>query len=145
MKKVKLFLHDRATHVEKRMQITVRERSKTKIKKRKSKSSISPNVIHSMDSSHLMKTVLLLKEQGVVDFFLIHDSFAATPAETDLVYGAVRLAFIEMYDGFCMYQKFLDEANQQLSTAGRDSLNVTIPKKGNLDLWKILESEYCFA
>ena len=145
MKKVKLFLHDRVTHVEKRMQITVRERSKTKIKKRKSKSSISPNVIHSMDSSHLMKTVLLLKEQGVVDFFLIHDSFAATPAETDLVYGAVRLAFIEMYDGFCMYQKFLDEANQQLSTAGRDSLNVTIPKKGNLDLWKILESEYCFA
>lgn len=145
MKKVKLYLHDRKTHVDKRTQVTVRERPKSSINKRKSKAGIAPNFIHSMDSAHLMKTVLLCKANGVDDFFLIHDSFASTPSNTDLVYGAVRAAFVEMYDGFCMYEKFLDEANQQLSTQGRDALEVKIPDKGNLDLDMVLESEYCFA
>lgn len=145
MKKVKLYLHDRKTHVDKRTQVTVRESPKSSINKRKSKAGISPNFIHSMDSSHLMRTVMLLKDNGVTDFFLIHDSFASTPPDTDLVYVAVRAAFVDMYDGFCMYQKFLDEARQQLSVQGCESLEVEIPKKGTLDLNLILQSEYCFA
>jgi DNA-directed RNA polymerase len=98
-----------------------------------------------MDSAHLMKTVLMCKANGVNDFFLIHDSFASTPPNTDVIYCAVRAAFVEMYDGFCMYRKFLDEANQQLSNEGRDSLGAEIPKKGNLDLSQVMQSEYCFA
>lgn len=145
MKKIKLYLHDRKAHVDRRTQVTVREQSKNTINKRKSKASIAPNFIHSMDSAHLMKTVLVCRANGITDFFLIHDSFASTPPDTDLVYAAVRSAFVEMYDGFCMYQKFLDQARQQLSVQGCESLEVEIPKKGNLDLQLILESEYCFA
>lgn len=145
MKKIKLYLYDRNTFVDKRTQVTVRERAKSTINKRKSKAGIAPNFIHSMDSAHLMKTVLMCKANGVNDFFLIHDSFASTPPNTDVIYCAVRAAFVEMYDGFCMYRKFLDEANQQLSNEGRDSLGAEIPKKGNLDLSQVMQSEYCFA
>jgi DNA-directed RNA polymerase len=92
-----------------------------------------------------MKTVLLAKANGVNDFFLIHDSFASTPSNTEVIYWAVRAAFVEMYDGFCMYQKFLNEATQQLSVQGREILQVTIPPKGSLDINAVMESEYCFA
>jgi DNA-directed RNA polymerase len=171
-KKVKIFLYDRATHqaslaerkeaelqiaqmdldvslpdlkTTKRTQLTVRERSKTKINKRKSKSSIAPNFIHGLDSAHLMKTVLRCKDSGVQDFFLIHDSFASTPNMTSLVYAAVRETFVEMYDGRCVYTEFYTEVRQQLSVAGRDKLDLKVPPKGTLDLQGILKSEYCFS
>lgn len=129
----------------KRTQVTVRERASSKINKRKSKGSISPNFIHGLDSAHLMKTVLRAKDSGVTDFFLIHDSFASMPNDTSIIYAAVRETFVEMYDGRCVYTDFLKEVRQQLSVKGRESLQLTVPEKGTLDLQGILASEHCFA
>jgi DNA-directed RNA polymerase len=171
-KKVKMFLYDRATHqaslaerqeaelqiaqmdldvslpdlkTTKRTQLTVRERSKTKINKRKSKSSIAPNFIHGLDSAHLMKTVLRCKDSGVQDFFLIHDSFGTTPADTDIMYETVRRSFVNIYQDYCLFSDFKSQVAKQLSYAGLERLDMKVPEKGNLDITKVLESEYCFS
>lgn len=86
VKKVKIFLYDRVTEAPKREQISVRVRATSRVDKKKAKAAVSPNIIHSMDSSHLLLTVLTAKDAGVQDFFLIHDSFGSTPSDTDIMY-----------------------------------------------------------
>lgn len=146
VKKVKIFLYDREAGVRKRSQTTLRTRSAmSKVDKKKSKSAIAPNCIHAMDSSHLMRAVLRSKKEGVTSFFCIHDSFGTTPAETEVMYESVRETFVDMYDGYCLYESFLSHAKKQLSKEGLDRLDVTIPSKGDLNLLDVLNSEYCFS
>jgi DNA-directed RNA polymerase len=154
-KKVVVYMFDRAAEVEKRTSISIRhprpidaaKRSKRSIvDKKKSKSSIAPNVIHSMDSAHLLKTVIKAKREGVVDFFLIHDSFATVPTDTDAMYQTVRSTFVDLYKDYCLYSDFKSQVLDVLSDAGIERLQgVEIPPKGTLDITQVLDSEYCFS
>jgi DNA-directed RNA polymerase len=122
----------------------VRERDENKIDRKKSRSGISPNIIHSFDSSHLMSTVLYCQKENINDFFLIHDSFATTINDTSKLYGCVREAFIDMYKNYCLYTDIQDQIRQQLNNPNTDKLE-EIPKKGNLNLDEIRNSAYCFS
>ena len=44
----------------------------------KSENAVSPNIIHAMDATHLMKTVLMLDDNDVTDVMVVHDCFATT-------------------------------------------------------------------
>jgi len=145
VKKVKIYLYDRVTQAPKREQVSVRTRASNRVDKKKAKAAVSPNIIHSMDSSHLLLTVLTAKQNGVEDFFLIHDSFGTTPADTDIMYNSVRASFVEIYQDYCLYSDLLNQASKQLSYAGLEKLDVVIPPKGSLDLGAIPNSEYCFS
>ncbi len=145
VKKVKIYLHDRDAGVLKRTQISVREKTNKRIDKKKAKAAVSPNIIHSMDSAHLLLTVLTAQQNGVSDFFLIHDSFGTTPSDTDVMYGSVRAAFVEIYKDYCLYTDVLNQAKQQLTHEGVEKLDAVIPEKGTLDLDLVLTSEYCFS
>ena len=145
VKKVKIYLHDREAGVLKRTQISVREKATKKIDKKKAKAAVSPNIIHSMDSAHLLLTVLTAKQNGVEDFFLIHDSFGTTPSDTDVMYASVRAAFVEIYKDYCLYDDVLTQAKRQLTHQGAEKLDIEIPEKGDLDLDQVLNSEYCFS
>jgi DNA-directed RNA polymerase len=146
VRKVKIALYDRVAGVRNRVQISLRSRSAhSKVDKKKSKSAVAPNLIHAMDSSHLVKTILKSKREGVTSFFCIHDSFGTTPAETGVMYESVRETFVAMYDGYCLYDTFLKQAKKQLSQEGLEKLDVTVPPKGNLNLQDVIESEYCFS
>jgi DNA-directed RNA polymerase len=145
VKKVKIYLHDREAGVLKRTQISVREKATKRIDKKKAKAAVSPNIIHSMDSAHLLLTVLTAKQNGVEDFFLIHDSFGTTPSDTDVMYASVRAAFVEIYKDYCLYEDVLTQAKQQLTYEGAEKLELEIPEKGDLDLDQVLTSEYCFS
>ena len=61
------------------------------------------------------------------------------------MYESVRETFVDMYDGYCLYESFLSHAKKQLSKEGLDRLDVTIPSKGDLNLLDVLNSEYCFS
>ena len=145
VKKVKIYLHDREAGVLKRTQISVREKATKRIDKKKAKAAVSPNIIHSMDSAHLLLTVLTAKQNGVEDFFLIHDSFGTTPSDTDVMYASVRAAFVEIYKDYCLYDDVLTQAKQQLTHQGAEKLDIEIPEKGDLDLDLVPTSEYCFS
>ena len=142
--KIKVYLYDRTAKVKKRAQIGLKSPDGDKICVRQSKSGISPNIIHSMDSSHLLSTVLALKDNGINDFMLIHDSFAVPCESSWDLFSIVRETFKEQYSGFCLYSMIYDATLAQLSdTSPLDDL--ALPNKGHLDLLVIAESDFCFA
>jgi DNA-directed RNA polymerase len=148
-KKIKLYLHDRDTNVRKRTQVTVLEKrddrdNLTTPDKRKNRSSVSPNVIHSMDACHLQMTVLnAVDNHRVRDFFLIHDSFGVMPADCPKMFNAVRQSFVELYRDNCLYTMLADQVRDYIDDP--DSVSFPeIPEKGDLDLEDVLRSQYCF-
>ena len=142
--KIKVYLYDRDAGVKKRAQISLNSPDNAKIDVRRSKSGVSPNIIHSMDSSHLLSTVLALKDNGIHDFMMIHDSFAVPCKSSWDLFNIVRETFIDQYDSYCLYQSIYDSTLQQLSdTRVLDSL--LQPDKGDLDLNGIANSDFCFA
>lgn len=155
--RVKMFLHDRnipvdtnmdnilsgdipPTHREVRLEI--RTKPSKRINKAKAKSAVSPNVIHSMDGSHLMLTVLKAKAQGITNFSLIHDSFGTHAADTNDFFYIIREAFVEMYQDYCPYQTIY---NSTLSALDDKSKAPQTPKMGTLNVNSVYSSLYAFA
>ncbi len=58
---------------------------------------ILPNFIHSLDSSHLVATVLKSRANGVRSFSMIHDSFGTHAAHMPVLAEKLREAFTELY------------------------------------------------
>ena len=50
--------------------------SKSEIKKRKAADAIAPNYVHSLDASHLARTVNAAVREDINDILTVHDSFA---------------------------------------------------------------------
>lgn len=127
-----------------RVQLLIREAPTKRIDKKKARSAISPNVVHSLDASHLKRTVVMAKAEGIHAFQLIHDSFATHAGNTGRFFQIIREAFVNQYETYCPFQALLDYANSVLSEEGKEKLPA-IPARGTLDLSRILESDYAFA
>ena len=128
----------------KQLELNVATPIPTRIKKSKAKSACAPNVIHSMDASHLLLTVLKAVEEGITDVLLIHDSFATNAAQTGRFFAIIREAMVEMYENYCPFEAIYQEAYAALSDEGRAKLP-PVPQKGSLDLNAIKDSLYAFA
>ena len=122
----------------------IRTKPKGTIDKIKQRNAAAPNFIHSLDASHLMFTVLAGVEDGIEDFLLIHDSFATHMADTQRFFYLIREQFVAMYEHFDVMQDLHDSTFEQLSPNGRNNI-VEAPEKGNLNITKVLESDYAFA
>jgi DNA-directed RNA polymerase len=109
---------------------------------RKNANSISPNYVHSLDSSHLMLTVALAANEGMEDFALIHDSFGTHVADTPRFFSIIREAFLELYTADdvlnSLYLQFCEQAPKPEEITEP-------PSKGNLKKSLILDSLYAFA
>tara|TARA_B100001094_G_scaffold332019_1_gene402390 strand:- start:1021 stop:3507 length:2487 start_codon:yes stop_codon:yes gene_type:complete len=144
-KKVKIYLYDREAKIPQRTQVTLRSPDYNRVDKRKSKTAISPNVIHSLDSAHLLITVLnCIKNDENMPFFLIHDSFATTAAQTQKLYEVIRESFIEMYSTDSWYEYLKRQVEAQLDNPETNRVPES-PDLGELDLNLIAESKYCFS
>jgi DNA-directed RNA polymerase, mitochondrial len=143
-KRVRPYLYDRAVSVQKRSQVSIRKRNDYKVNKRKNKAAISPNVIHSLDAAHLLSTIIVGKDNGIKNFFVIHDSFATLPDQTWNLFHCVRRSFIEQYKDWCMYDDFLYQTKQLMKNPSNPKIP-DIPDKGDLILEDIMKSDYCFS
>ena len=144
-KKIKIYLYDREAKLPQRTQVTLRTPDFNRVDKRKSKTAISPNVIHSLDSAHLLLTVLnCIKDDSTMPFFLIHDSFATTAGKTQKLYEVIRESFIDMYANDSWYEYLLEQVKAQLDDPDTRRVPET-PDLGELDLKLIAESKYCFS
>jgi DNA-directed RNA polymerase, mitochondrial len=112
--------------------------------KRRMKSAISPNFIHSCDAAHLLKTVSDARDQGITNFAMIHDSFGTLAADTEHLFRIVRESFVEIYTQVNVLDNFRIEIENQLSEESRHKLQ-PLPAFGSLDIQGVLESKYCFA
>ena len=138
-KRLRIYMYDKETDSQIASTMRLNKDDITAIDIRKCAAAISPNMIHSLDSSHLMDTVLRSLQVNVKSFVLIHDSFGTLPADTDKLFKTIRESFIALYQNRCVYSEM---SKQQLIK--NDDLP-DIPEKGNLVLKDIIKSDYCFA
>ncbi|AHI30254.1 DNA-directed RNA polymerase [Marinobacter similis] len=104
---------------------------------------ISPNVTHSLDSSHLLKLVAQSVVEGLDSFALIHDSFGTHAADTDVFFRVIREAFMRLYEE-AVLENLREEFMAQLPPDIRGEV-APVPLSGSLDISSILNSLYAFA
>lgn len=130
-----------------RLQTTVthNDRPENKIDARKQESGISPNFVHSLDGSHLRKTVVHSHEAYGVEFFcLIHDSFGTIPAHAGKLFRGVRETMVDTYENHDVLADFRDQFIEQLHADQMEKMP-ELPAKGTLEIREILKSQFAFA
>src|SRR3546814_320164 len=103
------------------------------------RSAASPNVIHSMDGSHLQLSVVRAKEEGINNFAMINDSFGNHAGNMTIFSRVIREAFVETYEDYCPIKERNGYARTVLYENGVDSLP-PIPTKVELELRLIRHS-----
>ena len=98
---------------------------------------ISPNFIHSMDASHMAMVI----DEWNGDFGAVHDSFSTHASDVDNLLEITKRVFVDMYD----VDNFYDYIESQVLTDKKDCFDVEQPRKGDLDVKGIFESDYFFA
>ncbi len=104
---------------------------------------ISPNVVHSLDSSHLMLVVNQAAGDGVRDFALIHDSFGVHANRVPRFFQAIREAFVDLYEEnpfIEIREGFIKQAEKHSSERVPE-----LPAEGNLAITQVLNSDFAFA
>jgi len=98
---------------------------------------ISPNVIHSLDASHMA----LVVDQWNGEFGAVHDSFSTHACDVEHLLGITKRVFIDMYD----VENFYNWLEQELISEDHEDLDIQQPQLGKLDVNSIQESDYFFA
>lgn len=111
------------------------------IDKQRQLNGVCPNYIHSIDASCLMKWLLKCKENNIYSFMSVHDCYGTLATFTEKSAQLLREAFVEVYQ------------NPVLENLEADMIehleNVTElpekPQEGELDIQKVLDSDYFFS
>jgi DNA-directed RNA polymerase len=69
----------------------------TQLNSKRMGNGLSPNVVHSLDASHMAAVTVEAFAAGVRNLGGIHDCFATTPAEMAVLRGTIRSTFAAMY------------------------------------------------
>jgi DNA-directed RNA polymerase len=113
-----------------------------KIDKTKAANGIAPNFVHALDASHLMMTVNALKEKGITNVALVHDSFGVHCAFADSLGSVLREQFVRLYTEFDPLNDILTNNKDRMTNPSRLPSPVT---KGPLDIKDVLHARYAFS
>lgn len=114
-----------------------------KIDTQRSRNSISPNFVHSLDACALMMTINACVEEGVTHFHMIHDDYGTHAADTQLLADTLREQFVLMYENDVL-QDFYEEVRRQVPRKYRHLIKLP-PEKLGFDLDEVLRSDFFFA
>lgn len=106
----------------------------------KMKSGSAPDVIHLMDSSHLVLTICDMLDAGVTDFWVVHDDFGTHPCSTGELHKALRYQFVEIYKTNWL-ESLLHENEDRLNT----DFKIKLPEQGAFDIKEVYNSKYIFS
>jgi len=98
------------------------------------KNGIAPNMIHSLDATHMRKVAEKARREGINSLAMIHDDFGTHAADAARFYEIIRETFVELYENSSPLDDF---------AAAYDLPNA--PTKGKLDLRLVLQSPYFFS
>lgn len=138
----KLFIDGR------RHDVTITRADPSAVDKRSSAYGVSPNFVHSMDSSHLLWTVLACNDEyGITDFSMIHDSFGTHATACDEMADTLRRMFVRLYseDRLSQFRAALVESLTRLERFDLVEELPPLPETGTFDLETVMESQYFFA
>lgn len=125
------------------IKLTLREEQE-QIDRKRMASGISPNFVHSMDAAHLMLSVDYATQNKVTHFAMIHDSFGSHAADAEMMGSCLRHAFVDMYRENDVLEQFRESILAQVEEERREDIQ-PVPEKSNLDLDRVLESDFFFA
>lgn len=108
---------------------------------RKQASAIAPNVVHSCDATHMRMTINKMRDAGIQDFSMIHDSYGTHAANASKMSRMLREAFVEMYSNGVL-ESFERDIRMQLSDG---NFLRSIPEYGTLDLNLVMDSKFFFS
>lgn len=112
-----------------------------KIDSRKQAAGISPNWVHSLDASHMMRTIKRAHDEGIRSFCMIHDSYGTHAGNAAALANFLREEFVAMYSE----TDVLDDLRNNLQSQIFGEELPDLPAKGNLDLDQVLDSPFFFA
>ncbi|OOE32280.1 hypothetical protein BZG05_14845 [Salinivibrio kushneri] len=111
----------------------------------KAATAVAPNVVHSLDSTHLQSVVNMARDElGVQHFALVHDSFGTHAGNTEGFFGVIRKALIDLFTEHDVFQDLYDEFKAQIHPDKRHEIP-DLPEYGDLSLEQIADSLYAFA
>ncbi|WP_319413832.1 DNA-directed RNA polymerase [uncultured Cohaesibacter sp.] len=111
---------------------------------RKMASSVAPSFVHSLDASHLQMTVAKAREEGIVDFAVVHDSFGVHASEIPRFCRIIREAFVGMYEDHDVLDEFMTSALPLIAEEHMEDVP-PMPERGSLDLRGVLENPFFFS
>lgn len=103
---------------------------------------IVPNFVHSLDAAHMMRTVLRLRQEGVRDVAVIHDSFAVHAPHVPLLHRVLREEFVKIHSRDLLKEFEDSQVAKHPEIKGRMPAR---PEAGSLDVGAVLESTYFFC
>ena len=111
------------------------------IDSKKMANSIAPCFVHSLDGALLQRAVCKAHEAGVRDFAVIHDSFGVLAPDVIQMNNSLREAFVSIFHNNTLLEDFKKEIHLQVHKDSRHKIP-EVPEKGNLDVSKVLDSDY---
>jgi DNA-directed RNA polymerase len=106
----------------------------------KMKSSSAPNYVHSMDASHLIKSVNAFKRAGLGSIAVIHDSFGTHAGKTQALRDCLTKEFVKIYRS-----DWLTTFKEEMEEILKEEVEEEVPMIGTLDLDLIHKAHYTFA
>ena len=98
------------------------------LEKRGQVNAIIPNIIHSLDASHLMNVVLSAKDKNIKYVLPIHDCFGTQPNAVDRLFDLLKLEFVKLYANEELLTKFHNNIKQSI----KNNQGYFIKKKGTV-------------
>ena len=136
-KKARTYVH---THLNGRLLKLSLETETKEINKQKQINSVSPNLVHSLDASHLMMTVNRCADEGIDSIVCVHDSFGTHAGDMDNLSLVLREKFLDIYKGGRLLYDYRDEVSKYLGVELPEP-----PMINTLDISKVTESEFFFS
>ncbi len=106
----------------------------------KQSNGVAPNFVHSMDASHLMKTVLRGSAQKLQNWAVIHDSYGTHASDTPVLASALREAFCSLYAKNDVLLQWKTEIEKRTGVQ-----LPPLPEKGDLDIMEVRNAPYFFG
>jgi len=131
-----------STFLEGRIQLTLREDTKN-IDKRRMQTSIAPNFVHSLDTTHLQLCICSANDYLIQDFCTVHDSFATHAGNCELLHMAIRESFVNLHAGNVLIDFWVTQCTR-FPHLIKDFPPISDVKQRGFDLNKVLESTHFF-
>nr|WP_314122606.1 DNA-directed RNA polymerase [uncultured Brevundimonas sp.] len=115
----------------------------SKLDSKRQANGISPNLIHSMDASHLMGVANRCYDHDIRSLAVVHDSFGVHAARVSDLQNILRDTFAELYETNWL-EVFREEFIAQLPPEWADKIP-PVPALGDFDIQQVRRSPYLFA
>lgn len=126
------------------LQLTIASATDLGLNKRRQRSSISPNYIHSYDAAALMKTIVALTDRGITSITSNHDCYGTLGADMDTLASQTRIQFVALFHGTNVLRTLREQVLRQLPPEAANQIPEP-PAQGALDITKVLDSPFFFA